>query len=58
MAEKSVEQLCRDLLEAAIKDGVVRVNADDLGHSDPQRLSAGDMTGMANLLNEILGRTS
>lgn len=43
----TVEQMCRDLLERAIKDGLVT-------GLDPQCLSAGDLVGVANLLNEYL----
>ena len=50
---KSVEQMCRDLLEAAILDGLVILDP-RLDARDPQHTSAGDLTGMANLLNEFL----
>lgn len=46
----TVEQMCRDLLERAIADGLVF--ACD-GYC-PQEITASELTGMANMLSEFL----
>lgn len=54
---KSVEEICRELLVQAIKDGLVREHdPSEFGNGDPDPMTrtAGDMCGMANLLVEAL----
>ena len=51
----SVEQMCRDLLEIAIRDGLVGPSA-EYEDPDPQCRSGGEMCGMANLLLEFLNQ--
>lgn len=54
-APKSVEQMVRNLLTLAILEGVVREgDPDECGQTDPQAMSAGDLCGLANLLEEYL----
>lgn len=51
----SVEQMCRDLLEVAIKDGLVGLtNNSNYKNPDPQTRSSGELVGMANLLSRFL----
>jgi len=50
-AGPSVEEMCRRLLRAAFGDGCARPWRSD---DDPDELTAGDLSGMANLLNEYL----
>lgn len=60
--QKSVEQVCRDFLEQAIKEGIVVFNMDNFSQdfgtlNDPQQLSSGDLVGLANWLqNELRER--
>lgn len=51
----SIEQMCRDLLTQAIRDGLVELayHSDD-AHLDPQARTAGELCGMANLLQKFL----
>lgn len=49
----TTEQMCRDLLARAYRDGVLQ-SVFYTGTADG--LSAGDLTGMANLLAEFLRR--
>lgn len=56
MTEKlSVEQMVRNLLTQAIKDGIVR-KADPrrFSQNDPQEMTAGDLCGVGNLLLKYL----
>lgn len=48
----SIEQMCRDLLGRAVADGLVCVAEES--PLDLQQLSAGDLTGVANLLTAFL----
>lgn len=52
----SVEQMVRNLLSKAIEDDVVR-KADRriFEQNDPQEMTAGDLCGVANLLQRYLG---
>lgn len=43
----TLEQLCRDLLERAIRDGQRLTSG-----GDPQRLTSGDLVGVANVLRD------
>jgi hypothetical protein len=57
--KRSVEQFCRDFLEKAIEDGLVKFAAEnfsqDFGKMDhPQQLTSGDLVGLANWLAEQL----
>jgi hypothetical protein len=49
----TIEQMCRNLLEAAMKDGSVRKPL-KRPHFDPhpQARSGGELAGMANMLQE------
>ncbi len=53
----SIEQMVRDLLEQAIKDGLVyapRRSSFGSGDPNPQARTAGDLCGVANMLNEFI----
>lgn len=50
----SLEQICRDLLEQAIKDQLISAVNYYGEPVDPQFLSSGDLVGMANLLRDRL----
>ena len=47
----SPEQLCRDILEQAIRDDLVSPNE---ANEHPQSRTAGDLVGVANLLVDYL----
>ena len=49
---KTVEQMCRDLLTQAVKDGLVKDAYPDI--EDVQSLTSGDLVGMANMLDGFL----
>ena len=53
----SVEQMCRDLLTKAIADELVSP-AQSYPMDDPQRLTSGDLSGVANLLADMLKRSN
>ena len=53
---KTVEQICRDLLEIAVRDGIVRTNPDVMAYPHPQQMTSGDLVGMSNRLSEELRR--
>lgn len=48
----SIEQMVRDLLEQAIKDGLVNRARDKHINPDPQSFSSGQLTGCANVVCE------
>jgi hypothetical protein len=48
--ELSVEQMCRNLLQWAIREELVSPTMSEDIAEDPQELSSGDLTGMANVL--------
>lgn len=48
----NIEQICRDLLEQAIKDGLVAKAHKKWDDPDPQCRTAGELAGVANLLVE------
>lgn len=50
----SVEQMARDLLEQAIKDGLVAESQGKWDDADPQCRSSGELAGVANMLNGFL----
>ncbi len=47
----SIEQMVRNLLEAALKDGLVAAS-ENYEDPDPQIRTAGELCGVANLLNQ------
>lgn len=49
----SYEQMCRELLEVAMKDGLVAESV-EFDDPDPQCRSSGEMVGMANLLRDYM----
>lgn len=49
----TLEELCRLLLRQAIDDGLVYSDPEGFV---PEDLSAGDLAGMANLLNDAMGK--
>ena len=51
---RSVEQICRDLLEAAVCDGIVELKANGWTDPHPQARSAGELAYVANLLSTII----
>lgn len=50
----SLEQIVRDILEAALTEGIVKPS--DIYSVDPQRLTAGDIAGVANVLRDRLSQ--
>lgn len=52
----TIEQMVRDLLTQSIKEGLVAPAKDEWDDPDPQCRSAGELVGVANMLNEFLGR--
>lgn len=47
----TIEQMCRDLLDKAVADGLVTFNAANfVCTAEPQQLTGCDLCGMANLL--------
>jgi hypothetical protein len=52
----TVEQMCRDLLAQAIADRLVAPERENWSDADPQIRSAGELTGVANLLSDYLRR--
>lgn len=57
MNDLSIEQMCRDLLTVAIRDGLVS-SSTDYADPDPQVRSSGELCGMANKLTDMLRYTS
>jgi len=53
----SLEQMCRNLLEQAMNDGLVG-DSNEYEDSDPQVRSSGELVGMANLLAKLLDQHS
>jgi hypothetical protein len=49
----SIEQMVREILEAAMQDRALRESL--CRGVDPQTMTAGDLVSPANRLNEILG---
>lgn len=49
----TVEQMCRDLLEIAIREGLVATTK-RFADADPQSRTSGELCGMANKLCEYL----
>jgi hypothetical protein len=54
----SVEQMCRDLLAKAIADELVSPAQSYNLDADPQKLTSGDLCGVANLLADMLKRSA
>lgn len=52
---KTVELTCRELLDIAIRDGLVSPNSK---RPNPHDLSSGDLVGMANHLSDFLATLS
>jgi hypothetical protein len=53
--ELSVEEMVRNLLDAAIREGIVKFRRGNFYTTTcPQELTAGDLAGMANLLAAYL----
>jgi hypothetical protein len=50
----SVEQMVRDLLEKAIKEGLVAPAVGRWSDPSPQARSSGELAGTANLLQSLL----
>lgn len=50
----NIEQICRDLLEQAIKDGLVAKAYKKWDDPDPQCRTAGELGGVANLLQAAI----
>lgn len=50
----SIEQMVRDILEQAIKDGLVSLSKIRWVNPDPQCRSAGELVGPANILTKHL----
>lgn len=48
----TIEQMCRELLEVAIDDDLVALTT-DFDEPHPQNRSAGELVGMANMLNSF-----
>ena len=48
----TLEQICRDLLHKAIEDGLVKRTRGKFSNRGDQEFTAGELVGMANLLNE------
>lgn len=49
----SIEQICRDVLEKAIADSIVKFNRKNfVSTNHAQELTSGDLIGVANLLQE------
>lgn len=53
MQKVSIEQMCRELLVVALRDGLVS-NSKQYDDPDPQSRTAGDLAGVANKLEELL----
>ena len=51
---QSVEQMCRDLLDEAVSLGLVATAKDEWDDPHPQARSSGELTGMANMLCDML----
>lgn len=51
----TVEQMCRDLLEIAIRDGLVGKTR-HFADADPQSRTSGELAGMANKLAEFIAQ--
>ena len=51
----TVEQMCRDLLEIAIRDGLVG-STKHFADADPQVRTSGDLVRMANKLAEFIAQ--
>jgi hypothetical protein len=49
-SEISLEEMCRELLSAALRDGLIRMT----DGMSPSELSSGDLAGMANRLSDLL----
>jgi hypothetical protein len=52
----TLEQAVRDLLTQAVKDGLVAPACHGWDDPDPQRRGSGELTGVANLLGDVLWR--
>ena len=52
-AAQTIEQMCRDLLEIAIRDGLVS-ETKWFERPNPQQRSSGELAGMANRLSVYL----
>lgn len=51
----TLEQLCRDILDQAIKEGIITFNAEQFVHAKcPQELTGSDCAAMANIIQEYL----
>lgn len=50
----SIEQTCRDLLEIAVRDGLVGLKAREWADPHPQSRSNGELARMANALAEAM----
>lgn len=57
-AERSIEQLVRDVLTQAIADGLVDEPREKWPDPDPQSRSAFDLLGCANLVAKWLSETN
>jgi len=53
---ESVEQVIRDILTAALKDGIVSLRVFVWTDPDPQARSSGELVGPANVLQAWLTR--
>jgi len=51
----SLEQIVRDILSAALRDGVVGPSA-EYSDSDPQLRTSADLAGVANVLRDRLNQ--
>lgn len=49
--EKSLEEMCRELLSVALRDDLISLTE---GRTNPSELSCGDLVGMANRLSDLL----
>jgi hypothetical protein len=51
----SIEQMCREVLQKAVDEGIVTFNRENFGSTEsPMEMTAGDLCGVANLLSTLI----